>query len=62
MKGISLRKSIDAKCKQCIYDPQSGLGTWREQVAQCTVTLCPLWPNACPPRHTVVGLPELGRA
>ena len=40
---LSLRGSINAKCKQCIYDPHSGLGAWRQQVDGCTVTLCPLW-------------------
>ena len=41
---MSLRAAVDAKCKDCIYDPRSGGGTWREQVAQCTVTRCALWP------------------
>jgi hypothetical protein len=36
---ISLRQAINAKCKDCIYDPLSGLGTWREQVARCTAVL-----------------------
>ncbi|ERJ20721.1 hypothetical protein SSPSH_000063 [Salinisphaera shabanensis E1L3A] len=40
----SLRQPIDAKCKDCIYDPGSGLGTWREQIAQCAAFACPLWP------------------
>lgn len=40
----SLRQPIDAKCRDCIYDPGSGLGTWREQIAQCTALACPLWP------------------
>ena len=40
---ISLRAAINAKCKQCIYDPQSGLGTWRQQVGACTVVRCPIW-------------------
>jgi hypothetical protein len=31
--GESLRAAIDAKCKDCIWDPASGLGTWRAQVA-----------------------------
>lgn len=39
----SLRKSIDAKCKDCIHDPAAP-GTWREQVAQCSCPSCPLWP------------------
>ena len=41
---MSLRKAIDDKCKDCIYDPQCGGGYWREQVAQCSSVDCPLWP------------------
>lgn len=41
---MSLRKAIDMKCKDCIYDPTCGGGTWREQVAQCSSISCPLWP------------------
>jgi hypothetical protein len=41
---VSLRKAIDEKCKDCIYDPLCGGGTWREQIAQCTALDCPLWP------------------
>lgn len=40
----SLRKAIDEHCRSCIYDPKSGLGTWRQQVEGCTVTRCALWP------------------
>lgn len=40
---LSLRKSINAKCRDCIYDPLGG-GTWRAQVAQCSAIRCPLWP------------------
>lgn len=39
----SMRKAIDAKCKDCIYDHFSGLGTWRQQVEGCPCTDCPLW-------------------
>ena len=39
-----LRKAIAAKCKDCIYDPESGLGTWRNQVYLCTAKECPLYP------------------
>jgi len=39
----SLRKSINDKCKDCIYDPLSGLGTWRQQTEGCTATECPLY-------------------
>lgn len=38
----SLRASIDAKCKECIYDPLSA-GKWREQVADCTSATCALF-------------------
>ena len=39
---MSLRKPIDEKCKDCIYDPTVP-GTWRQQVALCTAKTCPLW-------------------
>jgi hypothetical protein len=41
---MSLRAAINAKCKDCIYDPLSGLGNWRQQVGACTAKTCPLWP------------------
>ena len=41
-KRPSMRKAIDAKCKECIYDPLSGLGTWRQQTHACPSTDCPL--------------------
>jgi hypothetical protein len=40
----SLRVAVNSKCKDCIYDALSGGGTWREQVAQCSVKSCALWP------------------
>lgn len=42
--ATSYRKLVNEKCKQCTYDPLSGLGTWREQTMACTVASCPLWP------------------
>ena len=39
----TLRTAINAMCKQCVYDPESGLGTWRQQTEACRVTECPLW-------------------
>jgi len=39
-----LRGKIDAKCCECIYDPVSGNGTWRQQVEACTSKTCPLHP------------------
>jgi hypothetical protein len=41
---VSLRKAIDAKCRECIYDPIGGGGTWRQQVHACTSYRCPLYP------------------
>jgi hypothetical protein len=38
-----LRKAATLMCKDCIYDSTVG-GTWREQVAECPVLRCPLWP------------------
>ena len=43
LRGFSLRKAIDDKCRDCIYDPASR-GTWRQQVTICPQTDCPLWP------------------
>lgn len=42
-KGDGLRACIDRKCVDCIYDPLAA-GTWRMQVADCTVTECGLYP------------------
>lgn len=41
--AASLRQAINAKCKDCIYDPLSGLGNWRQQVSLCQIKSCPLW-------------------
>lgn len=40
---MSLRDALNAKCRDCIYDPKAG-GTWREQTAACPASSCPLWP------------------
>ena len=39
---MSLRAAINAKCKDFIYDPIGGNGTWLKQVADCTAFTCPL--------------------
>ncbi|MGH7239626.1 MAG: hypothetical protein ACREHG_06120 [Candidatus Saccharimonadales bacterium] len=39
----SMRAAINAKCKECIYDPIAGNGTWRQQVEACTAHSCPLY-------------------
>lgn len=38
----SYRRAINAKCKDCSYDPLAG-GTWRAQVAACGVPSCALY-------------------
>lgn len=38
-----MRDAINAKCRECIYDPLSR-GTWREQVKECSSSSCPLYP------------------
>jgi len=35
-------QAIAAKCRECIHDPHAS-GTWREQVATCHCSNCPLW-------------------
>lgn len=39
----SLRDAVNQKCRTCIHDPKSGMGTWRAQVGACTVRACPLY-------------------
>jgi hypothetical protein len=41
---MGMRAAINAKCRDCIYDPLSGGGNWRQQVQACTITRCPLHP------------------
>ena len=43
MKKPSLRKAINDYCKGCTYD-EYDKGTWRQQVAACTISYCPLHP------------------
>ena len=40
---MSIRKAVNEKCKDCIYDPLAG-GTWLVQVGNCIDTPCPLHP------------------
>ena len=51
---MSLRKAINAKCKECIYDEKSGLGGSLQQINACTSTSCPLFkvrPRITAKRH-----------
>jgi len=38
----SMRNAINAKCKDCLYDPVDG-GNWRQQAEACTSPECPLF-------------------
>jgi len=38
----SLKKCVEAKCKDCTYD-HAAPGSWRAQVEACNVKSCPLW-------------------
>ena len=40
---MSLRKAINAKCRQCTYDPLD-VGTAAQQIAACICSECPLHP------------------
>lgn len=46
---MSMRAAINAKCRDCIYDPLAG-GTWRAQTEACVDETCGLWPYR--PRRT----------
>ncbi len=40
---MTRQQAINAFCKQCIYDPVSGDGHWRQQVEKCTSLACSLY-------------------
>lgn len=42
MSKVSLRRAIDAHCRQC-GGQEGGERHWRNHVAACPVTTCPLW-------------------
>ena len=39
---MTRQQAIEAKCKDCIYDPLDD-GTWRQQVEGCDLVDCSLW-------------------
>ena len=39
---MSLRKAINGKCKDCIYDDLAA-GTWLQQITLCSSPDCPLY-------------------
>ena len=49
---MTRQKAINANCKDCMYDPLAA-GTWRQQVALCSVCTCPLRPYRPMPTGTI---------
>ncbi len=44
MKKKGRAAAVNAKCCECIYDPEvAGAGSWRRQVENCTSGNCPLY-------------------
>lgn len=44
MKKKGRAAAVNAKCCECIYDPEAaGTGSWRKQVEDCTSFTCPLF-------------------
>lgn len=41
---VSLRKAVNAKCRECTYDPLN-VGTPAQQIAVCIDSDCPLQPS-----------------
>jgi hypothetical protein len=39
----SMRRAINATCRDCIHDPADA-GSWARQVEACSSHDCPLWP------------------
>jgi len=40
---MRLRAAVNSFCRSCIYDKQSGCGSWRKQVLNCRAFSCPLF-------------------
>ncbi|MCT2558419.1 hypothetical protein N0B51_05440 [Tsuneonella sp. YG55] len=51
---VPLRSAVNAKCRECIYDPYQR-GTWREQVAACCSANCSLHEVRPVPRDCMNG-------
>ena len=49
---MSLRKAINGKCRDCIWDPLAK-GTWLAQVERCELTECSLHQVRPKSRHRV---------
>jgi hypothetical protein len=44
MKSLTRGRAIHQMCKECLYDPIGGRGTWVQQAEACTRKICPLFP------------------
>jgi hypothetical protein len=51
-KSGGLRSRVDSNCVNCTYDELEP-GTWRQQVAGCTVSSCALWEVRAKSKYTV---------
>lgn len=58
-KRPSMRKAVNAFCRDCIYDPVEP-GTWLQQVTACTSPDCPLYPVR-PTSPVPIGTPRKAR-
>jgi hypothetical protein len=54
MPATTRAAAINAHCRACIVDNMAA-GTWREQVATCTIAGCALFPFRPVPRHCITG-------
>lgn len=51
--------AIDAKCRDCTPHDRASAGSWRDQIAACTIRDCPLYryrpvPRACYDKRKVI--------
>ena len=54
---MTRQQAIAAKCKECTYDPLDD-GTWRQQVEQCELTACALYPYRPKSRSKAPSVPD----
>jgi len=54
---MTRQQAIEAKCKDCIYDPEVD-GTWRQQAERCELVECSLWMFRPKSHSKIVSLPD----
>ncbi|MEO2173439.1 MAG: hypothetical protein ABGY96_05010 [bacterium] len=55
---MTRQQAIEAKCKECIYDPEVE-GTWRMQADACELIDCALWKYRPKPRRKTPDMPRI---